>query len=85
MNVLRSHSEIGLGRSRADALNVLLARALLKEVANSDPRFTGWDGGVPVRYRGKVVGSVAVSGLDQSEDAGLARLGVAAILEATED
>jgi glc operon protein GlcG len=51
------------------------------QMANTDPRFTGWDGGTPVRYKGKVVGAVAVSGLDQSEDAELARLGAAAILE----
>jgi glc operon protein GlcG len=49
------------------------------QLANTDVRFTGWDGGVPVRHRGEVVGAVAVSGLDQAEDAELARLGVAAI------
>jgi glc operon protein GlcG len=54
------------------------------QLANSDPRFTGWDGGVPVTYKGKVVGAVAVSGLDQAEDAELARLGAAAILASAE-
>ena len=54
------------------------------QLANSDPRFTGWDGGVPVRYKGKIVGAVAVSGLDQAEDAELARLAVAAILKSAE-
>jgi glc operon protein GlcG len=52
------------------------------QMANSDPQFTGWDGGVPVVYEGQVVGAVAVSGLDQTEDAELARLGVARIVSA---
>jgi len=50
------------------------------QMANSDPQFTGWDGGIPVVYEGQVVGAVAVSGLDQDEDAELARLGVAKIV-----
>ncbi len=49
------------------------------EVINSDPLFTGWDGGVPAWRGGSVLGAVAVSGLDQAEDAELARIGVAAI------
>ena len=49
------------------------------QVMNSDPLFTGWDGGAPVRRGGRVVGAVAVSGLDQTEDAELAGLGVARI------
>lgn len=52
------------------------------EVMNSDPLFTGWDGGAPVRHGGRVVGAVAVSGLDQAEDAELARVGVARINQA---
>ena len=51
------------------------------QLANSDPAFTGWDGGIPVRFQGAVVGAVAVSGLSQEEDADLARLGAAKILE----
>ena len=50
------------------------------QMANSDPRFTGWDGGAPVFVGGRVVGAVAVSGLAQEEDIELARLGVARIL-----
>ena len=60
-----------------------LGQGFLKQgwqVANSDPRFTGWDGGAPVFVNGKVVGAVAVSGLSQEEDIELARLGVARIL-----
>jgi glc operon protein GlcG len=53
------------------------------QMANSDPAFTGWAGGVPVRFRGAVVGAVAVSGLSQEEDAELAKIGVARILEGT--
>jgi glc operon protein GlcG len=47
------------------------------QMLNSDPRYTGWDGGAPVRAGGKVVGAIAVSGLDEAEDADLARLGLA--------
>jgi glc operon protein GlcG len=46
-----------------------------------DPRFVGWGGGVPVLVEGQVVGSVAVSGLSQEEDAELAGMGASAILE----
>jgi glc operon protein GlcG len=51
------------------------------QLANSDPRYTGWDGGVPVLHGDRVVGAVAVSGLEQEEDAELARLGAARIAE----
>jgi len=44
-----------------------------------DPRFCGWGGGVPVKKDGKVVGSVAVSGLPQEEDMEVVQLGIAAI------
>ncbi|HVO18277.1 MAG TPA: heme-binding protein [Anaeromyxobacter sp.] len=52
------------------------------QMMNSDPLFTGWDGGAPVVHRGQVVGAVAVSGLSQEEDAELARLGIDRILRA---
>jgi glc operon protein GlcG len=48
-----------------------------------DPRFVGWGGGVPVIVNGTVVGSVAVSGLTQEEDAELAAIGAAAAIEAS--
>jgi glc operon protein GlcG len=51
------------------------------QLSNTDPQFTGWGGGVPVRVKDEVVGAVAVSGLDQDEDAELARMGAAKILE----
>lgn len=44
-----------------------------------DPRYCGWGGGVPVLREGKVVGSVAVSGLPQEEDMEVVQLGIAAI------
>ncbi len=53
------------------------------QLSNTDPAFTGWGGGVPVRVHGHVVGAVAVSGLDQREDAELAELGVRKIEEST--
>jgi glc operon protein GlcG len=51
------------------------------QMLNTDVLYTGWDGGVPVVHKGQVVGAVAVSALAQEEDAELARLGVAKILE----
>ena len=44
-----------------------------------DPRFIGWGGGIPLRKDGKVVGSVAVSGLTELEDIEVATVGVTAI------
>lgn len=45
-----------------------------------DARYIGWGGGVPVLREGRVIGSVAVSGLPELEDQRIAELGVAAIL-----
>jgi glc operon protein GlcG len=39
-------------------------------------RYTGWGGGVPIVYEGKVIGAVGVSGLPEEEDMVLAQLGV---------
>ena len=44
-----------------------------------DRRYIGWGGGLPVVVDGAVIGAVAVSGLPEEEDMGLAALGVAAI------
>lgn len=55
------------------------------QMQNSDPLFTGWDGGVPVRHRGQVAGAIAVSGLSQEEDAELARIGLAKLQLAVGD
>lgn len=45
-----------------------------------DPRYCAWGGGLPVRdAEGRVVGSVAVSGLPENDDARYAELGVIAI------
>ncbi len=44
-----------------------------------DSRIVGWGGGVPVWRDGKVIGSVAVSGLPQLEDMELAAMAAAAI------
>lgn len=48
-----------------------------------DPRYVGWGGGVPVIVEGRVVGSVAVSGLPELEDQRVADVGVGAILSRT--
>ncbi len=44
-----------------------------------DLRYTAWGGGVPIVYQGQVVGGVGVSGLPESEDMVLARMGAALI------
>jgi len=44
-----------------------------------DPRYIGWGGGIPVLHEGKVIGAIAVSGLPESEDMELARIGRAAL------
>ncbi len=41
-----------------------------------DLRYTGWGGGVPLTYQGKVIGAVGVSGLPEAEDMVIAQLGV---------
>ena len=48
-----------------------------------DPRFVGWDGGVPVIVGGEVVGAVAVSGLSGEEDAELASMAADRIAKGT--
>lgn len=45
-----------------------------------DPRFIGWDGGLPVLVNERVVGAVGVSGLTGEEDVAFAQLGVDAIV-----
>ena len=45
-----------------------------------DSRNTGFGGGLPVMVNGVPAGAVAVSGLSEEEDAKLAEMGVAAIL-----
>jgi glc operon protein GlcG len=47
-----------------------------------DSRFIGWDGGLPVRVAGKVVGAIGVSGLTGEEDVAYAEIGIAAIVSA---
>lgn len=46
-----------------------------------DARYTAWGGGVPIFYQGQVIGAVGVSGLPESEDMELARLGAGLIGE----
>jgi glc operon protein GlcG len=40
-------------------------------------RYVSWGGGVPISSNGRVLGAVGVSGLPETEDMELARLGVA--------
>ena len=44
-----------------------------------DLRYIGWGGGVPIKYQGRVIGAVGVSGLPEAEDMVLARLGAGVI------
>jgi glc operon protein GlcG len=41
-----------------------------------DLRYVAWGGGLPVIWRGAVVGAIGVSGLSEEEDIALAQLGV---------
>jgi glc operon protein GlcG len=47
-----------------------------------DLRYTGWGGGVPITYQGKVIGAVGVSGVPEAEDMALAQLGVQVFAQA---
>jgi glc operon protein GlcG len=42
-------------------------------------RYVTWGGGVPIEYKGVVIGAVGVSGLPEAEDMTLARLGAGVI------
>jgi glc operon protein GlcG len=42
-------------------------------------RYVSWGGGVPLMYKGKVIGAVGVSGLPEEEDMILARMGAGSI------
>jgi len=44
-----------------------------------DLRYTGWGGGLPIRYEGIVVGAVGVSGLPEADDMALAEIGIKAL------
>jgi glc operon protein GlcG len=70
--------------SRVRELSGALGRAAVADGwdvhYHGDARYVGWDGGVPVFYRGQCVGSVAVSGLSGVEDLEIAEIGVNAIL-----
>ncbi len=39
-----------------------------------DLRYTGWAGGFPVIHQGAVVGAIGISGLDEEQEAALARI-----------
>jgi glc operon protein GlcG len=44
-----------------------------------DLRYTGWAGGFPAMHDGKVVGAIGISGLEEQEEASLARLALGVI------
>jgi glc operon protein GlcG len=44
-----------------------------------DAKYTGFGGGVPIKVKDVVIGSVAVSGLSQEEDEELAIIGISSI------
>jgi glc operon protein GlcG len=47
-----------------------------------DLRYTAWGGGVPIFHHDQVIGAVGVSGLPETEDMELARMGARVIQEA---
>ena len=44
-----------------------------------DLRYTGWGGGVPIKFKDQIVGAVGVSSLPEDEDLRLAKIGAASI------
>jgi glc operon protein GlcG len=46
-----------------------------------DLRYTAWGGGVPIFHHDQVIGAVGVSGLPETEDMELARIGARVIQE----
>ena len=50
-------------------------------VFHGDPKYVGWDGGVPVMIDGECVGAVSVSGLSGVEDLEIAQLAVDAVIK----
>ena len=50
-----------------------------------DLRYTAWGGGVPIVIQGQVIGAVGVSGLPETDDMSLARMGAALIVEGYTD
>lgn len=44
-----------------------------------DKKYVGWGGGIPIFHEDKVVGAIAVSGLNEQEDMELARIGLEAV------
>jgi glc operon protein GlcG len=48
-----------------------------------DLRYTGWAGGFPVLHEGKVVGAIGVSGLDEEQEAVLAKTAIDTVMRAS--
>lgn len=71
------HKAFTAARERTESANIgQAAREEAFPITNfGDLRYTGWGGGVPIRYDGAVVGAVGVSGLPEKEDIVLARKG----------
>ena len=44
-----------------------------------DKKYVGWGGGIPVFHDNKVIGAIAVSGLNEQEDMELAKIGLGVI------
>ena len=44
-----------------------------------DLRYTGWGGGIPIKYGDRVIGAVGVSGLPDQDDIELAKMGASLI------
>ncbi|GAK21650.1 LOW QUALITY PROTEIN: hypothetical protein JCM19052_2203 [Vibrio sp. JCM 19052] len=60
-------------RDRQPSGNLALARETGKQLSYwTDPKITGFMGGVPVEQEGKVVGAIGISGLAEQDDEALA-------------
>ena len=45
----------------------------------SDPKITGFGGGLPIIHEGKVIGGIGVSGLSESEDERIAQIAIQSV------
>jgi glc operon protein GlcG len=81
-------ASVGIAQAKASSAAIRRRETLLDEKmvnegrfsALSMPNITFLEGGVPIMIEGQCVGAVGVSGVKSSEDAEIAKVGIAALL-----
>ena len=81
-------ASVGIAQAKAESAAVRRRETLLDEKmvnegrvsALSMPNVTFLEGGVPIMIEGQCVGAVGVSGVKSSEDAEIAKVGIAALV-----